>query len=117
MSAQTAESKSETSALAWIARCMRSFMAVVALAAFASVGFSPSQAAACDYRYCDQGGCVSRDVIRQKAKRAFKNSSILSVLLVRGGPKPSCLIYQVKLRKPDGKGDIAFWHVNGARAR
>ena len=97
--------------LAWAAAL------IALLGVFAPAVFTPAEAAACDRSYCQRGGCVSSDQIRQKARRAFKNWRILSVRLMPGGPQPSCLIYEVKLKGPGGASQIARWHVNGARAR
>lgn len=80
-------------------------------------GLAPAEAAACDRSYCQNGGCVSSDDVRQMARRSFGGGwTVLSVRLVNGGPAPSCLWYEVRLKGPNGAGQIARWHVNGARA-
>lgn len=97
-------------------------LSLFAAAAVLWVGASaaPAQAAGCKSpSYCSRGGpCVTIGEVRQKARSAFGSPwRIQQIRLVGQAPTPTCLWYQVRAVGPGGAGKIAYWHVDGRRAR
>ncbi|MEM9725629.1 MAG: hypothetical protein AAF909_09220 [Pseudomonadota bacterium] len=102
-----------------VRRWTRRLTAAALVTLGAALAGEPALAACQPANYCSAGGpCVSISQVRQAARQAFGAPWRVSrIRLVGQAPTASCLWYEVRLQGPGGQARIAYWDVNGRRAR